>query len=216
MAGELPAIPIELFERRIRKVYAGTLSSVTCECLHRHYEELRRWNPHLSLIGPGTREEVVERHYGESLAALELLDKPVARAVLDIGSGAGFPGLVLAAARPEIDVTLIESRNRKWSFLQTAIRRCGLVNVRAIECRIEARPDVLDKVLPSEEFVLTSRAVSLEPTLLEAIWQRSPNSRCCFWETLEGFERGRWRKTREILLAGAKNRRIAEYQYQSE
>src|SRR6188474_645691 len=68
--------------------------------LHAHYVELRRWAPRLALVGPAFARELFTRHYGESLAGLELLPPGPAR-LLDLGSGAGFPGFVLAAARPD-------------------------------------------------------------------------------------------------------------------
>ena len=74
--------------------------------LYAHYQELSRWNQRLSLIGPGTAGEIVARHYGEALAALPLVPSS-AQWGLDIGSGAGFPGLVLAAARPGLKMTLV-------------------------------------------------------------------------------------------------------------
>ncbi|MCB1057942.1 MAG: class I SAM-dependent methyltransferase, partial [Acidobacteria bacterium] len=77
------------------------------EALWRHYQELRRWNRLVSLVGPGTAEEVWHRHYAESLAAVPWLAELLVAVpsespptVLDLGSGAGFPGFVVAAALP--------------------------------------------------------------------------------------------------------------------
>ncbi|HUF78495.1 MAG TPA: RsmG family class I SAM-dependent methyltransferase, partial [Thermoanaerobaculia bacterium] len=74
----------------------------TLAALYAHYQELRRWSPALSLIGPAAAGDVVERHYGESLAGVPLLPAG-ARVLVDVGSGAGFPGFVLAAACPELE-----------------------------------------------------------------------------------------------------------------
>ena len=93
--------------------------------MHAHYEELARWNSVVSLVGPAFSGEIFERHYAESLAALPLLPAGPFR-LLDLGSGAGFPGLVLAAARPDCEVVLVEARERKWAFLQSAVRRAEL------------------------------------------------------------------------------------------
>ncbi len=121
-----------------------------------HYEELRRWSPRLSLIGSGTADDVISRHYCESLAALPLLDHGLR--VVDLGSGAGFPGLVLAAARPDLKVWLVEAKHKKTVFLQSAARKaslsCSVLNVRVGAPLPEDLPDSVD--------VLTVRALRLE------------------------------------------------------
>lgn len=107
------------------------LSPAAFRALHAHYTELRRWNRRLALIGPGTVAEVLQRHYAESLAALPLLPPPCAgpatslRTLVDLGSGAGFPGWVLAAARPDLSALLVEARERKCTFLQAATRKAA-------------------------------------------------------------------------------------------
>src|ERR1044072_5416860 len=125
MAVALPEIPLGAFAAAVRASAPEPLPPATVDRLHAHYEELRRWSARLSLIGPGTVAEVMERHFGESLAALPHLPEPAA-SLVDLGSGAGFPGLVLAAARPGWEVTLVEAQERKWAFLQAAARRAAL------------------------------------------------------------------------------------------
>ncbi|HXT21605.1 MAG TPA: RsmG family class I SAM-dependent methyltransferase, partial [Thermoanaerobaculia bacterium] len=136
MAVALPEIPPAAFAEAVRAAAPEPLPSETVDRLHAHYEELRRWSTRLSLIGPGTAAEVIERHFGESLAALPHLPEPSGRLV-DLGSGAGFPGLVLAAARPGWAVTLVEAQERKWAFLQAAARRAGL-SCRCLNVRVAA------------------------------------------------------------------------------
>jgi 16S rRNA (guanine527-N7)-methyltransferase len=145
--------------------------------LYIHYQELALWNRRLSLIGPGTADEVVARHFGESLAALPLLLKGV-RKVVDVGSGAGFPGLVLAAARPGLDVTLVEARERKWSFLQAAARKASLP-CRCLNARVQFP---LPAGLPESIDVLTARALKLPPEILGALARRmGPEGRFLLW-----------------------------------
>ncbi|MCP3958562.1 MAG: hypothetical protein GY719_11970 [bacterium] len=174
--------------------------------LYAHYLELQRWNPRLSLVGPGTAGEILGRHYGESLAALPLIP-PDARNLVDLGSGAGFPGLVLAAARPSLEVTLVEPRERKWAFLKTAVRLCGL-SCRCLDVRVE-RP--LPRGFPREIEVFTCRALALSPGHLEALLESSPRARFLFWcgakspELPEGCRIGR-----AVELAGSRRRRILE------
>src|ERR1700686_4562734 len=116
MGAKLPAISRADFERGIAAASPEPLTAAAMTALYAHYLELARWNERLGLIGPGTADEVLVRHYGEALAALPLIPEATGRAI-DLGSGAGFPGLVLAAARPLLAMTLVEVRERKWSFL---------------------------------------------------------------------------------------------------
>jgi len=172
--------------------------------LHDHYRELRRWNRRLSLVGPGTADEVIGRHYGEALAALPLLG---GRGVLvDIGSGAGFPGFVLAAVRPRWSVTLVEARQRKWAFLEAARRRAAL-SCRCLNARVGVR---LPPEFPGRVDVVTMRAVRLPAPALAAVAGRlSDTGRLVLWVGAEepplpaGFE---WEE--ELPLAASARRRI--------
>jgi len=123
------------------------LSDEQAAALEAHYELLCRWNKVLNLTRVEKLEEAVERHYCESLCLAERLS---AGSVADVGSGAGFPGLVVAIARPECSVTLIESHQRKAVFLREASR--GLRNVSVAAKRAEEVRERFDWVV--------SRAVS--------------------------------------------------------
>ena len=207
----LPDIPLLEFERRIRDFLPrGTpreaISQEAITSLFQHYQELRRWNPRLSLVGPGTAGEVLARHYGESVAALELL-QPSDRRLVDLGSGAGFPGLVLAALRAELEVTLVEPRQRKWAFLRAATRRGGL-SCRCLDARVE-RP--LPMGFPSEFDVVTCRALALAPEIYEELYERSPRGRILLWWGSSDPELPPWLMvTRAIPLEGSESRRILE------
>lgn len=82
-------------------------------------------------------EEMTLRHYADSLAALRLGLVPQTGAVVDVGSGAGFPGLPLAIAAPGLCVTLLEAREKRCAFLETVIRELGLPNVTVACARAE-------------------------------------------------------------------------------
>jgi 16S rRNA (guanine527-N7)-methyltransferase len=84
--------------------------------------------------------EVLDGHLADSLCALELPVVREAATVVDIGSGAGFPGLPLAIALPGAEVTLLESNGRKCAFLEVAIERCAIANCRAVAFRAEEWP----------------------------------------------------------------------------
>jgi 16S rRNA (guanine527-N7)-methyltransferase len=82
---------------------------------------LVKWNARTNLTAIREPEEIVRRHFGESLFAAQYLD-PTATTLLDFGSGAGFPGMPIALLRPEIHVTLAESQNKKATFLREVVR----------------------------------------------------------------------------------------------
>ena len=146
MSTVLPILELGEFSNRLEEAIDQELPAKLTERLWLHYEELRRWSPGLSLIGRGTAEDVVTRHYAESLAVLPLLGRAVR--VVDLGSGAGFPGWVVAAARPELEVWLVEARHRKALFLESAARRaslsCTVLNARVGASLPEDFPDKID------------------------------------------------------------------------
>jgi len=90
-----------------------------------YLELLMRWNGKVNLTAIRDPERIIQRHFGESLFLARHV--PVhARTLLDLGSGAGFPGIPVALARPELAVTLAESQNRKAAFLREVARDLGL------------------------------------------------------------------------------------------
>ena len=110
----------------------AALGSEQVAALEAHYALLCKWNKVLNLTTVDRLEEAVERHYCESLFLAQHLTPGT---VADIGSGAGFPGFVVAIARPDCAVTFIESHQRKSVFLREAARR--LPNIRVISQRAE-------------------------------------------------------------------------------
>ena len=177
MGSPLPTLSFERFSRRLTGAVDEPLASEAAEKLFAHYEELRRWNVRLSLIGPGTADEAVEVHYAQSLQARPLLDARDHRLV-DLGSGAGFPGLPLSAALPDLEVWLVEPQSRKWAFLRSATAAAGL-ECRCIDTRLEAE---LPDDFPREIDVLTVRALKLEAGVWAALARRlSPRGRILRW-----------------------------------
>lgn len=99
---------------------------------------LERWSGRMNLTGHRDRDAILRRLVLESAALCGAL--PTTPSVVDLGSGAGFPGLPIAILRPRCSVTLVESRERRHHFQRTAIRTLGLDNVEAVRARIEDRP----------------------------------------------------------------------------
>ncbi len=101
--------------------------------LELHYALLRRWNPKVNLVSASTLDAAPMKHYAESLFLAAGLPEGV-RLVVDVGSGAGFPGFPLAVMCPGVKVVLLESDKRKAAFLRES---CGLGNLKVANVRME-------------------------------------------------------------------------------
>lgn len=103
---------------------------------------LLKWNARTNLTAVRDPEEIITRHFGESLfAARHLLHGHTPADAVDVGSGAGFPGLPLALRAPSVKVTLIESQNKKAVFLKEVARALVLPNVNVFTGRAETFPN---------------------------------------------------------------------------
>ncbi len=124
------------------------------EPLDLYLEELQRWGARTNLVG-STSAGALARHVGDSLAAAEHL--PSGARVVDLGSGAGFPGIPLALRRPDLSVDLVEIRERRVNFLRHVVRKLDLQRVTVLRQRIEDPPRevysyaLLRAVAPPEE-----------------------------------------------------------------
>lgn len=201
----LPRLSRDDFASELAPLSPEPLSSGVMDSLYAYYQELGRWNEKLNLIGPGTAGEILARHFGESLAALPSLPAG-ATSGLDLGSGAGFPGLVLAAARPGLEMTLVEARERKWAFLLSAARRASL-SCRCLNVRVRLP---LPSGLPESLDVITSRALRLDPQVWGALSRRLvTEGRVLLWVGESDPELPPNLVTRgDIRLAGSDRRRI--------
>ena len=102
--------------------------------------ELMKWSRRVNLIARDTPEaQAVETHFLDSLTLLPFLDGAGEVHLLDVGSGAGFPGLALACVRPDARFTLCEPRQKRVSFLRHVVRTLGLANVEVVADRVEAQ-----------------------------------------------------------------------------
>ena len=108
---------------------------------------LERWQSAINLVGRATLDQVWVRHILDSAQLVPLFPED-AHSLMDLGSGAGFPGLIVAALRPDLEVTLVEAGGRKAAFLGEAARTLGLakpprVLIRRIEAVSGVRADVV-------------------------------------------------------------------------
>ncbi|WP_010392103.1 MULTISPECIES: 16S rRNA (guanine(527)-N(7))-methyltransferase RsmG [Paracoccus] len=122
---------------------------------------LRKWNPAINLIAPSTVDQIESRHIADCTHLAEVSVGAQGKWA-DLGSGGGLPAVVLAIARPDLNVTMVESDQRKASFLRTAIRELSLKNAQVISQRIE----VLDRL---EAAHVSARALAPLPRLMSYV-----------------------------------------------
>lgn len=136
-----------------------------------YYHELVKWNRRMNLVSQATEQEIVESHFLDSLTLLPHLPCSAGKAeLLDVGTGAGFPGLVLKAACPGLVLTLVEPRAKRVTFLRHIVRSLHLDQVTIIEKRLEP---ALAGQLPTWAGI-TSRAVANISDFLELAAPFSP------------------------------------------
>ncbi len=114
------------------------ISPLPAPCLSqlwRYFSELTKWNRKMNLVAQAPAQDLLENHFLDSLA---LLPEITAGPLLDVGSGAGFPGLALKIARPELPVTLLEPRQKRVDFLRHVIRTLRLTGIEVVEARLVA------------------------------------------------------------------------------
>ena len=113
-------------------------TSAQLDLISTYIDILLKWNERTNLTSVRTPEEIVQRHFGESLfAGLQMLASDSTARVIDVGSGAGFPGLPLKIHAPGIRLTLIEAHSKKNTFLREVIRALGLTGVDVVLGRAE-------------------------------------------------------------------------------
>ena len=142
-----------------------TLSEKQIQQFVRYYELLVEWNSFMNLTAITEYEEVMEKHFVDSLAAVKVCDFHQVKSLIDIGTGAGFPGIPLKIAFPHLEVVLLDSLNKRTKFLNEVINQLGLENIRTIHGRAE---DYAKQKEYREQFdVCVSRAVANLSTLSE-------------------------------------------------
>ncbi|MGZ4843495.1 MAG: 16S rRNA (guanine(527)-N(7))-methyltransferase RsmG [Candidatus Angelobacter sp.] len=124
------------------------LDETRLNAISKYIDLLLKWNARINLTAIRDASDIVQRHFGESLFAAKyvLEQKPVETAI-DLGSGAGFPGVPFAILAPDVQVTLIESQQKKATFLKELVYSLGLKNVRVFSDRAESYLETADLVM---------------------------------------------------------------------
>lgn len=156
---------ISLVSKRLR----APLTPAQLDLFHTYAGRLLEHGRRASLTSARDAGRVYTRHFSESLALLAALEAAgVARSpIIDIGSGAGFPGLPVKIARPDLDVTLVEATGKKVRFLQALVTELALDGVTVVQARAEelARDPAFRERFP----LALARALAPLPELLELV-----------------------------------------------
>lgn len=150
MVSKLNEINTQLPESKIRDFFT-------------YMEELLEWNKKINLTAILERDEVVDKHFVDSLTVSKYIEEN--KKIIDVGTGAGFPGIPLKIAREDLKIDLLDSLNKRINFLNEMIEKLKLKNITAIHSRAE---DESNKKEKREQYdIAVSRAVANLPVLLE-------------------------------------------------
>jgi 16S rRNA (guanine527-N7)-methyltransferase len=133
-----------MLESRAVWVLGRSLESRELELFEKYLLILGKWQRAHRIVGSSDPAWIVENLFLDSLLFLRVLPAQVS-SIADLGSGAGFPGIPIKIVRPDLDAMLIESRQRRASFLSAVIRELGLTNIRVLADRAEKLPGRLSK-----------------------------------------------------------------------
>ncbi len=141
------------------------LDDFQCNRFEIYRRLIKEWNQKIDITKITEDREIDNKHFMDSLSLFRLMDRKKPYKLVDIGTGGGFPGIVLAILNPALEMTLLDSLNKRVEFLKVVIKELGLRKVWAVHGRAE-------EVFRQKEYrdgfdVAVSRAVAPLPTLLE-------------------------------------------------
>ena len=166
------------------------LSDQMIDQLMTYLNLVEKWNRVYNLTAIRERDEMIKLHFLDSLSILKHM---LVKNILDVGSGAGFPGIVLAITKPELKVTVMDSVNKKTTFMQQVKSELSLTNLDVLNSRVEDyQPTTLFEAVTSRAFSNLKNMMSLTQHTLqkEGVWlaMKAKDVR----EELEAFEKNQY------------------------
>ena len=155
---------IELFKEQLN-IYGYSITEQQFDIFLQYYELLISWNEKINLTAITAFDEVLSKHFLDSLSIIKIIDLNNQSSLIDIGTGAGFPGIPLKIMYPHLKITLLDSLQKRILFLNTVIEQLHLDNIETIHGRAEdlAKPNQY-----REQYdICVSRAVSNLSSLSE-------------------------------------------------
>ena len=146
------------------------LSDQVIDQLMTYLDLVEKWNRVYNLTAIRERDEMIKLHFLDSLSILKNVH---VKNILDVGSGAGFPGIVLAITQPELKVTVMDSVNKKTTFMQQVKSELSLMNLDVVNSRVEDyQPTTLFEAVTSRAFSNLKNMMSLTQHTLqkEGVW----------------------------------------------
>lgn len=157
---------IKEFEKELSEYLNYLEIELNEEQIYQFYEYMNmliEWNKKINLTAIIDKKEIILKHFIDSLTINKYIEKNVK--IIDVGTGAGFPGIPLKILRPDIDITLVDSLNKRIKFLDYVIERLKLEKIKTIHGRAE---EIGRNELYREEYdIATSRAVANTAILSE-------------------------------------------------
>lgn len=192
----------EAIEKRLEECGIPAIPGLA-EKMRRYHELLMDWNTRMDLTAVTEAEEMLDRHYMDSLMPLTVPGLlPTGGTIIDVGTGAGFPGLPLALACPDAQVTLLDAQQKRLTFLQAVVDELHVDNVTLVHARAE--DGARQKELRERFDVAVARAVAPASVLAEYLLPYvKVGGKALFWKgpaLTEELESGR----RAAFLLGGK------------
>jgi len=152
-------------QQQAAQLFDIALTDAQAAQFEQYAQELSAWNSHTNLTAISDPEGIRVRHFLDSLSVVQAIPLQPGLFAIDIGTGAGFPGLPLAIAFPEIKVTLLDSTGKKVKFLDHVVATLGLSNVRTVHARAEEAGHISHH--RAHYGLVLARAVARLPGLVE-------------------------------------------------
>jgi 16S rRNA (guanine527-N7)-methyltransferase len=160
-----PTDPAEIIRQGSRLLELRVTDEAVFKMM-RHMELLMEWGSRVNLTALSEPRDIAIFHFLDSLTVFKVVPQGVALRVLDIGSGAGFPGIVMRSAEASINLSVVDRNPKKIVFLKHVARELNLSGVRFLNALLQ---DFMDNSLPEQFDVVVSRAFASDPQLMDTL-----------------------------------------------